>query len=119
MTVAKKREHWVKRHTLDDAYRAGRGKKLDGKQEAFVVALACSNGPDNQEKWTMQLLAYKLVELGVVAEPISDELLRGSFRPWAPTAATAPSRSTAAPTLSPPGTPARIAARVEWRRVRC
>jgi transposase len=41
-------------------------RKLDGKQEAQLIALACSKAPDGQAKWTMKLLAAKLVELKVV-----------------------------------------------------
>ena len=39
------------------------------------MALACSEPPEGREHWTMQLLADKLVELGVV-ESISDETVR-------------------------------------------
>ena len=76
LTVAKTRERWVKNHALEDRSRSGRHPKLDGKQEAFLVALACSDAPDGRETWTMQMLADKLVELQVIDEPISDETVR-------------------------------------------
>jgi len=41
-------------------------RKLDGAQEARLVALACSPPPPGQGRWTMKLLAGKLVELEVV-----------------------------------------------------
>jgi hypothetical protein len=41
-------------------------RKLDGEQEARLVALACSAPPEGQARWTMRLLADKLVELEVV-----------------------------------------------------
>lgn len=41
-------------------------RKLDGNQEAKLVALACSPAPDGRGRWTMKLLADKLVELEVV-----------------------------------------------------
>lgn len=41
-------------------------RKLDGQQEARLIALACSSAPDGQTRWTMKLLADKLVELQVV-----------------------------------------------------
>ena len=41
-------------------------RKLDGRQEAQLVALACSPAPDGHARWTMTLLADKLVELQVV-----------------------------------------------------
>ena len=41
-------------------------RKLDGEQEARLVALACSKAPDGRARWTMKLLADRLVELAVV-----------------------------------------------------
>jgi transposase len=41
-------------------------RMLDGKQEARLIALACSEPPEGQARWTMKLLADKLVELEVV-----------------------------------------------------
>src|SRR5262249_18696569 len=41
--------------------------KLDGQQEARLIALACSQPPEGPARWTMKLLADKLVELEVVA----------------------------------------------------
>ena len=57
--------------TLYDKPRLGSKPKLDGNQEALLVALACSQ-PDKRDGWTMQLLADKLVELEMV-DAISDE----------------------------------------------
>jgi len=37
--------------------------KFDGEKEAHLIALACSPPPEGREKWTMQLLADKMVEL--------------------------------------------------------
>jgi transposase len=41
-------------------------RKLDGHQEAQLIALACSPAPEGQARWTMTLLAERLVELDVV-----------------------------------------------------
>jgi transposase len=41
-------------------------RKLDGRQEAQLIALACSAAPDGHARWTMVRLADKLVELAVV-----------------------------------------------------
>lgn len=41
-------------------------RKLDGEQEARLVALACSTPPEGRARWTMRLLADALVELEVV-----------------------------------------------------
>jgi transposase len=40
--------------------------KLDGRQEAQLIALACSAAPEGRARWTMRLLADRLVELEVV-----------------------------------------------------
>ena len=60
---------------LDDRRRPGKARLLDGKQEAFLVALACSAPPEGRVRWTMQLLADKLIELRVV-DAITDETVR-------------------------------------------
>ncbi len=64
--------------TLYDKARLGSKPLLDCKQEALLVALACSQ-PDDRESWTMQLLADKLVELKVV-DAISDETVRRTLK---------------------------------------
>ncbi|MFH5806951.1 helix-turn-helix domain-containing protein, partial [Alienimonas sp. DA493] len=40
-------------------------RKLDGAQEAQLIAVACSPAPDGRARWTMKLLAERLVELEV------------------------------------------------------
>lgn len=80
LTVATTRERWVKEKRLADAPKAGRRKKLDGKQEALLVALACSDAPEGRESWTLQLLADRLVELQVVVEPVSYETVRMTLK---------------------------------------
>ena len=56
-----------------------RSKGLDGEAEARLVQLACSAAPDGREKWTMQLLAEKLIELEVV-ETVSRETVRTTLK---------------------------------------
>jgi transposase len=60
---------------LNEDHRPGGKVKLDGKGEAVLVALACSDPPPGHGVWTMQLLADRLVKMGVV-ESISDEAVR-------------------------------------------
>lgn len=77
-TVERTRQRFVEEGldaALTDKPRPGARRKLDGKQEAFLVALACSDPPEGRDKWTMQLLADRLVALGVV-ESLSDETVR-------------------------------------------
>jgi transposase len=40
-----------------------RPRKLDGRQEAQLIALACSTAPDGHKRWTLQFLAKHVVEL--------------------------------------------------------
>lgn len=80
LTVATTRERWAREKRIADAPKPGRHKKLNGKQEAFVVALACSDAPEGRESWTLQLLADKLVELQVVDEPVSYETVRATLK---------------------------------------
>jgi len=54
-------------------------RKLDGAQEARLVALACSPPPDGRARWTLKLLADRLVELEVVAS-VSDETVRRTLK---------------------------------------
>ena len=50
-------------------------RKLDGAQEAHLAAIACSPPPEGAERWTLALLADKLVELQVV-ESIARDTVR-------------------------------------------
>jgi transposase len=43
-----------------------RPRKLDGEQEARLIAMACSPAPEGRARWTLRLLADKLVELEIV-----------------------------------------------------
>jgi len=54
-------------------------RKLDGVQEAHLVALACSSPPAGRVCWTMQLLADKLVELEIV-ESIGRDAVRTTLK---------------------------------------
>ena len=60
---------------LSECPRPGKMPALSGKQEAFLVALACSTPPQGRRRWTMQLLADRLVELRQV-EAISHDTVR-------------------------------------------
>ena len=52
-----------------------RQKRLDGEGEAQLIAMACSQPPDGRAKWTLKLLAERLVECEIV-ETISTETVR-------------------------------------------
>ena len=50
-------------------------QRLDGKQEAKLIALACGKAPEGRNRWTLRLLAGKMVELQVV-ERVSYQTVR-------------------------------------------
>ena len=60
---------------LRDRRQANRHRKLDDRGEAHLVALACSPAPEGHERWTLRLLAGKVVELGL-ASSMSHEGVR-------------------------------------------
>lgn len=79
-TVERLRERFVEQG-LDAALarkkqsRPSRVRKLDGKAEARLVALACSKPPRGRARWTLRLLADKLIELEVV-DTVATETVR-------------------------------------------
>ena len=77
-TVSRIRRRFVE-GGLDQALwekaRPGQRRKLSGKQEARMIAVACSSPPEGHGRWTLRLLAGKVVELGF-ASSISPETVR-------------------------------------------
>ena len=59
--------------------RKKRSKVLDGAAEARLTQLACTEAPDGHERWSMQMLADKLIELEVV-ETVSRETVRTTLK---------------------------------------
>ncbi|MGE3268698.1 MAG: IS630 family transposase [Chloroflexota bacterium] len=89
-TVARVRRRLVK-HGLDAAIRRQPPRreyrrKLDGEQEAPLVALACTSPPVGRRRSTLRLLAAKLVELryidGVSYETVRQVLKKNRLKPW-------------------------------------
>lgn len=81
-TVERVRKRFVEgnlERALVDAKRPGKQRKLDGKQEALLVATACSTPPGGRAHWTMQLLADKLVTLTEL-DSLSDETVRRTLK---------------------------------------
>ncbi len=54
-------------------------RRLDGAQEAHLIALACAAAPEGQARWSLRLLADELVRLEVV-ETISYETVRQTLK---------------------------------------
>jgi transposase len=81
-TVERTRKKYVEgglEQALTEAPRLGGKPKLDEKQEAYLLALTCSAPPNDWVCWTMQLLADRLVQVGIV-DDISDETVRRTLK---------------------------------------
>ena len=83
-TVARVRERFA-REGLEAALvhrrpKATKPRKLDGEQEAHLIALACSEPPKGRKRWSVRLLAERFVQLECAEEPISRELVRRTLK---------------------------------------
>lgn len=78
-TVERIRKRYVEgglEKALNEDPRPGARKKLDGRAEACIIALACSEeGPEDSDHWSLRAIADELVELGLV-DAISHEAVR-------------------------------------------
>jgi len=54
-------------------------RKLDGEQEAHLIALACSEPPEGRARWTLKLLADRMIEMKYVGS-LSDETVRRALK---------------------------------------
>jgi transposase len=82
-TVQRVRERFC-RQGLDAALERSAPDRLyersfDGRAEAHLIALACSQAPEGRERWSMRLLADKAVELGIVGS-VSHETVRKTLK---------------------------------------
>jgi transposase len=81
-TVESVRKRFVQRGfeaTLRARKRAGRPKKLSGRQEAEIIALRLADPPEGYSNWTLRLVAEKVVELDIV-DSISHEQVRKTLK---------------------------------------
>ena len=71
---------------LEEEPRPGAKRKLLAKEEALLVATACSNPPQGRARWTLELLADKLVELtdhqDLSRETVRRRLAENQLKPW-------------------------------------
>lgn len=76
-TVERTRQRFVEENlaALDERPRPGNKPKLDSRAEARLVAEACSAAPEGRERWTLQLLADRVVQLKL-ADAYSYEAVR-------------------------------------------
>jgi transposase len=81
-TVGRVRQRVVEEgleRALTERPRPGQRRKLTGKQEAHVIALACSQAPEGRERWTLRVLADTIVERGWVSS-LSYETVRQTLK---------------------------------------
>ena len=81
-TVQRTRQRFVEENlegALNERRRPGAQRKLEGKGEATLIALSKSKPPAGRKKWTLQLLADRLVELKVV-DTVSYETVRRELK---------------------------------------
>lgn len=88
-TVYRTRRRFVEANlegALSEEPRAGQPRKLSGKEEALLVATACSKAPAGCARWTLRLLAGRMVELTEHAmlsrETIRRRLHENELKPW-------------------------------------
>ena len=77
-TVALTRQHFTEgdiEGALNEKPRSGRPREFTGREEAKLTLIACSDPPEGRNRWSVRLLADKLVELEVV-DSISRESVR-------------------------------------------
>src|SRR5580700_5896530 len=71
---------------LSEEPRPGAGRKLSGKEEALLVATACSNPPAGRARWTLELLAGAMVKLteheDLSRETVRRRLAENHLKPW-------------------------------------
>src|SRR5882762_3973554 len=71
---------------LSEEPRPGAGRKLSGKEEALLVATACSKPPAGRARWTLELLADAMIELTeheeLSRETVRRRLAENDLKPW-------------------------------------
>ena len=83
LTVGRIRQRFVE-HGLEDAlvrrqHEQSSRRKIDGAAEAKLIALSCGSPPQGRTRWTVRLLADKLVELEIV-EAVGRETVRKTLK---------------------------------------
>jgi transposase len=88
-TVYRTKRHFVEvslEAALNEEARAGADRKLTGKEEALLIATACSSPPEGRARWTLELLAAAMVRLtehdSLSRETIRRRLIENDLKPW-------------------------------------
>ena len=82
-TVERVRERLVRDGLASALNRAepvrSRRRKIDGENEAHLIALMCTDAPEGRSRWTLRLLGQRMVELGYV-ESVAHETIRQALK---------------------------------------
>jgi hypothetical protein len=82
-TVERVRERLVREGLESALNRAepvrSRSRKIDGENEAHLIALMCGDAPEGRGRWTLRLLGQRMVELGYV-ESVAHETIRQALK---------------------------------------
>lgn len=88
-TVFRTRRRFVEgglEHALSEASRPGGSRKLTGQEEALLIATVCSEPPEGRARWTLELLAGRMVRLteheSICTETIRRRLKENELKPW-------------------------------------
>jgi transposase len=86
--VSTKKVEQLKKRFVEEGFAAalyrkpvtnGHRRKITGDEEAHLIAICCSQPPEGQERWTLRMLADKMVELDIV-ESVSHETIRQTLK---------------------------------------
>lgn len=69
LTIRRIQQRYVEgglKAAIEERSRSGKPPKFSGKQRAKITAIACTTPPDGRSRWTLRLLADKVVELDIV-----------------------------------------------------
>ena len=88
-TVYRTRRRFVEgnlERALSEEPRPGAARKLSGREEALLVATACSSPPEGRARWTLELLAGEMVRLTrhecLSRETVRRRLAENALQPW-------------------------------------
>ena len=86
--VSTKKVEQLKKRFVEDGFEAALSRKpvtnahrrkITGEEEAHLLALYCSQVPEDHERWTLRMLAEKMVELDII-DSVSHETIRRTFK---------------------------------------
>ncbi len=88
-TVSRVKRRFVEgglERALHEEPRPGAARKLSGKEEALLVAIACASPPEGRARWTLELLAGEMVRLtshaSLSRETVRRRLAENALKPW-------------------------------------